>query len=314
VGRVAAPEDHRGPPPGPPPGPPWGVYGLAVEGDDLPASGGAAPGWPALRLDVVVTGRPDPPVRRGLHRHRGSFPFLGGGCVLLRREPLAVTFRLPVAPAPDELLHPYLSVAAAGISYWLGREPFHAGAVVGDEGAWMIAGRSQAGKSTLLAALAAEGAEVFSDDLVVADAGGVFAGPRTVDLRPGTAEHLGLIARTVAARNGTRSRLPLPHPPAQRPLAGWIDLAWGPEVSLRPMDAPERLRRLARRRTFPAKMPVGDTLLEMVALPGFALTRPRRFEALATTVAAVTQLAGRSYDPTWVEPDTVPRSVSAGGR
>jgi hypothetical protein len=294
------------------------VYGLALHGPDLPAAGDAGPDWPPVRLDVVVTSRPDPPERSGLHVHRGGFALAGRGRVLLRREPLAMTFRLSAAPAPDELLHPYLSLPAAAISYWLGREPFHAGAVAGDGGAWMIAGRSGAGKSTLLAALAVAGMEVFSDDLVVGDAGGVFAGPRTIDLRPGSAEHLGLAAVTVGARGGTRHRLPLPAPPPPRPLAGWIDLTWGPEVALRPMAPAERLRRLVRRRTFPAKMPVHDVLLDLVALPGYVLTRPRRFEAMAATVAAVTGLTG--YPPPGmppvdcVSPETVPRSVNAGGR
>src|SRR6185503_4580327 len=170
---------------------PWGVYGLALRGTDLPAAAEVEPDWPSVRLDVEVTGRPEPPARPGLHVHRGSFALAGRGRVLLRRDPLAITFRLSAAPAPDEMLHPYLSIAAAAISYWLGREPFHAGAVAGDGGLWMIAGRSGAGKSTLLAALAVAGMDVFSDDLVVGDAAGVFAGPRTVDLRPGSAEHLG---------------------------------------------------------------------------------------------------------------------------
>jgi energy-coupling factor transporter ATP-binding protein EcfA2 len=155
-----------------------------------------------------------------------------------------------------------------------------------------VMGPSGAGKSTLLAALARGGADVYSDDLVVESAAGVQAGPRTIDLRAGAAEGLGLAGDVIAARGGSRRRLPLPAAPAPRPMAGWIDLAWAPTVALRRMDPAERLRRLARRRTFPAKLPIGHTLLEMVALPGYVLTRPRRFDAVPETVAAVRDLVG----------------------
>jgi hypothetical protein len=268
-----------------------GLYGLALRGTDLPAGDAPAGDWPEVGIAVDVTGAPEPPARRGLYRHRGTYPLSGGGRVLLTRRPLSMTFRLPRPPA-DDLLHPYLSIAAAAVSYWLGRDPFHGGAVVGAGGAWMIAGRSGAGKSTLLAALARAGAGVLADDLVVTDGGHVFAGPRTVDLRPESAAALGAGTRTVAARGDSRRRVPLPAVPARVPLAGWVDLAWGHEVSLRRMAPAERLRRLAQRRMFPAKLPVGGSLFDVAAVPGYVLTRPRSFAALESTVDALDALAG----------------------
>jgi hypothetical protein len=270
---------------------PRGLYGLALPGLDLPGWTVPAPGWVGATFARTVVDEP-PARRRSLRTHRGSFPIGDGARVVLQRDPLGMEFRSSHDLRDDDLVHPYLSIAAAGPSYWLGRDPFHAGAVHGGDGAWMVAGRSGAGKSTLLAALALAGAAVLADDLVVLGDDGVFAGPRAVDLRPGAVVGLGAPARLVEARGGTRARLPLGAVPTQLPLVGWIDLAWGSSVSVTPLPVDERLRRLARRRTFPAKLPPGNTLLDLVGLPGYLLRRPRSFDAVADTVAAVADLTG----------------------
>jgi hypothetical protein len=271
-----------------------GVYGLALPGLDLPGwMVPAGPGWPAVEVTVEVVDERVP--RQGLYRRRASLPLSTGGRVVLEREPLRARFRTP-APAPaDVMVHPHLAVAAAGLSYWLARDPFHAGIVDGHDGAWMVAGTSGAGKSTLLAALAATGAAVLSDDLAVIDGGQAFAGPRALDLRPGAAEALAPVepAGAAPARRRTRRRIPLAPAPAQRPLAAWIDLEWGPVVEVRRLADPgERLARLARRRTFLGRLPVGDALFDLVERPGWVLRRPRDFTMLAATVDAVRSLVG----------------------
>jgi hypothetical protein len=269
-----------------------GAYGLALQGVDLPRwTVAAGEGWPVL--DVVIERVDETPVRSGLWRHRATLPLSTGGRVLLERRPLRARFRSPGPLAVDDLVHPHLAVAAAGVSVWLGRDPFHAGVLDSPGGAWVVAGRSEAGKSTLLAALAATGVPVLCDDLAVMEDGDVFAGPRSVDLRPGAAEALAAVEPEGAApaRRHTRRRIPLPPTPARRPVAGWIDLEWGPEVELlRLTDPGERLSRLARRRTFQGRLPVGDTLFDLVERPGWVLRRPRDFARLDAVVDAVRDL------------------------
>jgi hypothetical protein len=271
-----------------------GAYGLALRGLDLPGwTLPAAPGWPEVLVEVEVVD--EVPPRQGLHRHRGSLPLSTGGRVVLERQPLRACFRTPAPLAADDLVHPHLAVAAAGVSYWLRRDPFHAGVVDGTGGAWLVAGTSGAGKSTLLAALAASGAAVLADDLAVLDGGGVFAGPRAVDLRPGAAEVLAAVEPegAVPARRASRRRIPLGPVPVRRPVAAWIDLEWGPEVGVRRITDPgERLARLARRRTFLGRLPVGDALFDLVERPGWVLRRPKDFAELADSVAAVRELVG----------------------
>lgn len=269
-----------------------GAYGLALRGLELPGWTVPADGWPEVDVEVVVTGVVEAPRRPGLHRHRGGFPLMGGGRAILEREPRRLTFRTPEPLPPDEVVHPHLSIAAAGLSYWLGRDPFHAGAVVGEGGAWMVAGRSGAGKSTTLAALAAAGAAVLSDDLVVVERGDVFAGPRAVDLRLDASTALGLDPASTGVRRAERRRLPLAVTAGRVPLVGWIDLEWGPSVGLRHLEATDRFRRLTRRRTFPAKLPAGTTVFDLAELPAWVLRRPRDFAALPSAIDAVLELIG----------------------
>ena len=49
--------------------------------------------------------------------------------------------------------------------------------------AWAVVGGREAGKSSLLAALAARDLPVLADDLVISDSHQAFCGPRTIDLR-----------------------------------------------------------------------------------------------------------------------------------
>ena len=214
--------------------------------------------------------------------------------IRLDRKSSTITFLSPESVADDELLHPYLSVASAVFARWLGREGFHSGAFVVNDGAWGILGTNQAGKSTLAAYLALAGFPVVADDLLVLQAGTALAGPRFVDLREPTASALDSGDRLAPSRWGTRRRLALPPTASEVPLRGWIFLTWGASVELHPVPPPERLGRLSQLRAvlLPPRDP--SVLLELAGLPTWELSRPRDLEALPRVVDRLADLATRS--------------------
>ena len=175
-------------------------------------------------------------------------------------------------------------------------DSLHAGAVLGPDGAWALVGTKEAGKSTLVGHFAALGAEVLTDDVLVLEGDRCLAGPRFVDLRPGAAERM---RGTIAARGGTRGRLPLPPARASARLAGVVYLAWGDEVALDPLPAPERLRRLAARRAEDRWPADPSLLLDLAGLPAFELRRPKRWDELEASAEALADLV------------TIPRAEAA---
>ena len=265
------------------------AYGLRVGG--LPADAPLLehpPGarWPELRVAH------EPPTGAG--RPTGAattVPLRGGG--ELRLDGSAATFITPDPPAPDALVHPHLAAAAAGRNRLLGRDVLHAGAVVLDGVAWAIAGSNEVGKSTLLAALAASGQPVLSDDLLVLEEGTAFAGPRCADLRESTRVRGLPPPRPV--RGGERWRVLLPPAPASAPLAGLVFLVWGDAaMALRALGGEERLRRLAPLRRWPFLPDRPAELLDLATLPAYELTRPRDSDPSETAEA----LRARAPSPT----------------
>ena len=243
------------------------VYGLhvtGVTGPGLPpATGQARP-----RVDISHAEHGREPARIGtdqavldlpesrqlhLHRDRGTATFTG--------PPLN----------QDELIHPYLGAAASVFSRWAGREVYHAGAFVCGGMAWAIVGEREAGKSTLLATLAARQLPVLADDMVVTDGYQAFCGPRTIDLRhplPGTTGPL------TSARAASRWRLSLPPLPVAVPLGGWIYLRWHTEVAMAAVPASDLVARLAARRSWSGLPSDPQTLLALASRPGWDLMRP----------------------------------------
>jgi hypothetical protein len=146
------------------------------------------------------------------------------------------------------------------------------------DGALLLLGDKQAGKSTTLAHLAeSAGMAVLSDDLAVLTRElDVLAGPRSID-------HLGgwfgiTELGAVPVRGGERQRL-APAPPSAR-VRGWVQLAWGQSIELEPLDGAARLRLLAGARRARALGGDPQTLLELAALPAYRLSRPRSLAAL----------------------------------
>ncbi|HEX8065848.1 MAG TPA: hypothetical protein VF520_04895 [Thermoleophilaceae bacterium] len=193
----------------------------------------------------------------------------------------------------DEIVHPRLGMLGAIYAQWLpGRMAFHAGAFVGGGGAWAVVGERHDGKSTLMAALALAGVPVLGDDTLVLDGTRCLSGVRCVDLRPDAAAHLGVRDALVTVRRGARERLFLDGPPREAPLAGWLFLKWADELAIRPLPAPERIARIARRQGW-HRRGVTDSarLLDFAALPAWELGRPRDWAHLPRVLERVRELA-----------------------
>jgi hypothetical protein len=115
------------------------------------------------------------------------------------------------------------------------------------------------------------------------------AGPRTLDLLPPSARYLGLEGQTV--RDGERQRLRVPAVDPEVPLRGWIALGWGDALDARPIPPAERLGVLIENLRIPLEGPGSAGLLDLAALPGFALRRPRQLDGLPEAGTRVLELA-----------------------
>jgi hypothetical protein len=260
---------------------PIGAYGLRLEGveDARPLLVSAEPDWPAFELV-----QQDGAIEGGLDRvseSRAELQLRTGGQIRIDREAGTIVYVGTRPLRVDELVHPYLAPAAAIIAYWLGRESFHAGAIVDDGGVLGLLAEREGGKSSTLAWLSRQGHRVMCDDMLIVDGRTALAGPRSVDLRPEAAEALdaGEPLGVVGARE--RWRLVLDPVEPSLPLRGWVFLSWGDEVRLEPLAASERIARLLAHRgvRLPPRSP--EELLELAALPAWELTRPRGWDSIA---------------------------------
>jgi hypothetical protein len=211
---------------------------------------------------------------------RATLALRNGGEIVIDRTAGSLLFRVPHDLRPDDLAHPYLAPAAAVIGHWLGRESIHAGAVAMHGRVWALIGDREAGKSSTLGWLAARGTPVLCDDMLVVDGLKPLVGPRMVDLRPDAARRLGIGEDIGVTGARERWRVRLDPVPEDLPLGGWIFLAWGERVEVRPLGAAERLARLLPHRGLrvPGKDP--EALVELATLPAWELRRPARWDAM----------------------------------
>lgn len=269
-----------------------GAYGFRLTGVPLGRSVeiDVPSHWPSLELATAPELAVRPATSVDADRAFLPFPAAGRGVIVERAARRAVFHGGPFAA--DELAHPYLSAAAAVMARWEGREVFHGGAFVGTDGtAVAVLGARNAGKSTLMAALAAAGDAVITDDLIVVDDGDVCAGPRAVDLRQAPSAALTDDGRLVAsvARGGDRWRLAAPAGPSSVALGAFVFLrSRAPGATNRPVlisiSARERLARIARARGYPELGGRPRTVLDLAALPAWTLEVPRAWAALAPAV------------------------------
>lgn len=241
--------------------------------------------WPEVHV-ARVNGDAEGEWHHGFGGRRACFP-MAEGLLRLERERSVMTMRTEQPLDDDRLVHPWVTWGAAMFARWHGREGFHGGAFVSGGRAWAVLADKEGGKSTLLARLALGGTDIVSDDLLVIEDGHVFAGPRCVDLRAGTAERLDVGHLPLARRD--RRRLPLTPVPGRLPLAGVVHLAWSDTLAVREVPLSDRIARLRPHNGF-GMLPAGPSeLLSLAALPTLELSRPKdlgRVSASAELLAA----------------------------
>jgi hypothetical protein len=258
------------------------VYGLhltGVEGGGLPPT--SAAGLPCVAVGHARQTRELACV--GLKRATLDLP--EGRQLLLDQDERTATFT-GLRLSHDELVHPYLGAAACIFNRWAGREVYHAGAFIHGGLAWAVVGAREAGKSSLLAALASRRVPVLADDLVVTDGQQVFCGPRAIDLRQPPLLPTGPVT---LARGASRWRLALPPLPGAVPLGGWIYLQWRDEVAMASVPAGVSLARLAARRIWPFLPSDPAMLLALSARPGWDLGRPADWSRMDEAVDGMLQ-------------------------
>jgi len=243
---------------------------LAEPGDGYPA---------AVTISVHATDQ-STPQPYALDASRSVRRLADGRLLDCHRPDGTATFYGPPLD-PGVLAHPYLGPVATTFNRWLGRESFHAGAFVVNDRAWAVLGPRTAGKSSLLAALAARRVPILSDDILVTDGHEGFAGPRCIDLR----EPLPAVdTALVRARNDSRWRVLLPPIPPRVVLGGWIYLRWGGAVSMQSLPPQELMRRLAAGRAGRDLASDPSAFLLLATLPSWDLERPKDWGQLDATL------------------------------
>lgn len=234
--------------------------------------------WPPLEVRSTIDLGPGPDSEE-FSEEAAILRLRSGGWVVVDRRTMSAEYHLPGPASDAAMVHPHLSSAAVVSAYWLGRESFHAGGLVAGGGVWGVLGEREAGKSTLLASAALSGLQVFADDLLVLDGRTALAGPRSIDLRAGAAERLGVGEPLGRIGNRDRWRLALADTAPELPLMGWVSLRWSDETAVRALRGSERLRRLAVNRAFLLTPRDPAELLALAALPFFELARPQDWSA-----------------------------------
>jgi hypothetical protein len=261
-----------------------GAYGLRLHGVATPSLlVEAAADWPELTISHAVGDGAIGEER--VTADRAELRLRAGGRLDIDRAERRALFTVPRALRDDELVHPYLAPAAAIVQRWHGRESLHAGAFLAGAGAWALLGERESGKSSTLACLSKAGHEIVTDDMLILDRGGVFFGPRSVDLRREAADHLGTGA--ALGMTGARERWRLDvgggsSTPA--PLVGCVFLEWGDRLELVGLSGSERLERLFVHRGVRLLPTDPAALLEVAGLDGFELRRPPGWDSLDDAV------------------------------
>jgi len=261
------------------------TYGLRIEG--LPCArrllGHASGDWPVLQIERRL-GIAE--LEQTVTDELADFHLQGdAGSVHLDRDTLTAQFTLCREIDDEETVHPFLAMTAAIVSRWLGRDAFHAGAFVVDDGAWAILGQKGTGKSTTLGFLAVNATTIVTDDVLVLDNGDALAGPSCVDLRPDAASFLGAGEDLGVVGARSRFRVVLPAAPSRTPLRGWVFPTWSDTLELVPVPVAQRVSLLAANLALTRTPLHPQRFLDFAALPCWEFRRPRNFEMLDESAA-----------------------------
>jgi hypothetical protein len=256
----------------------YGFRVLGIDDRDALAVRDAAD-WPALSVEQEIDPAAEIPPDH-LSDHDGSIG-TPAGQLCLDRAASRVVVRSRQGVAASDLVHPCLWPAAAVFARWRGAETLHAGGFVDAAGgAWAVLGDREAGKSSLLAALALAGHQVVVDDLLVVDGADCYAGPRCIDLRPEAVAGLAVERTTTPVRSTQRRRLALDPSDGRFALRGFAYLDWGDQVRVESVSPAEHFGLLTRHRRVSHLGADVDHLFDLAALPALRLRRPLAWEAL----------------------------------
>lgn len=263
---------------------PLGAYGLRLRGvgaaERLLVE--AEDSWPRYELVQEVSEEREAGEHVGADR--AVLKLRSGGEIVIERVDGRIVYAVRHRLSDEELVHPYLAPAAAVIGRWLGRESFHGGAFVASGRVWALLGERGSGKSSTLAWLALHGHDVVCDDMLILRDRTAFLGPRSVDLRADAANELGAGEPLGVIGARERWRLLLGRPKAVPPLGGWVVLDWGRRLGAEKLSVAERVAQLVQHRglRIPSNDPVA--VIELAALPGWTVRRPRGWESVAPAV------------------------------
>ncbi len=208
---------------------------------------------------------------------RAEICLIDDGWISLERSGHAELI-LPEPIPAEEMLHPWLVPAAATFNGWLGRQVLHGGVYARGGRAIAVLGDKEAGKSSLFAWLAGtDEFEILADDLVVVEAGSVFAGPRCIDLREGSVEALAPTSRRWLVRDASRFRVELPPCSDAAELVGIVILGWssGVDVALHRLGPTDALTSLLPHALGGGERGLHGRLLDLLHLPTWVLQRQR---------------------------------------
>jgi len=268
------------------------LYGLDMPhlGDAMSLTGPRSESWFPLDLRVESGNAPDGTAFTA-SAGRAELTVAGDLSVRVRREPgftAVVTSPRPVADS--RLVHPVLAFVGAVVARWTDRVPLHAASVVVGGRAWLLAAPPEGGKSTAAACLAERGHPVLADDLTVLAGRTVLAGPRSADLREPTVTALEGLRAGADAVPGGRWRRSLGAAPHEAPLGGIVLLEWGERFEVRPLGPVERLAALAAHDALSQGPASPAAFLDLLDVPMYAVRRPRRWDALESSLSALERL------------------------
>jgi hypothetical protein len=218
----------------------------------------------------------------------------GTSLLEVRRDPPAITLEFPEPTSPEALVHPLLTPPISILARWRGDLTLHAGCFHAGERAWGVVGTKEAGKSTMLANLAARGLPLMADDLLVLDEGVVRAGPSCIDLRPDVAARMPGARSLGEIGDRPRYRLTTPAAPSRARLAGFFLLGWceGEEARLTPVPAAEALRVVYEQEYIGLMGPADPVkILDLLQVPMWRVERPRDWRFTEETLDLMLEVA-----------------------
>lgn len=283
----------------------YGAYGMALSSGVFPEirlnalSSSAAP-WTVLRREIDPESDPhgdapigdEPVLGESEVDDRAAQAQVAGTRLEIDRDARTATIRARVDVSPERLVHPVLAPIGIAVAHWSGHVPLHASAVIVEGRAWAILADRGDGKTTTVAALERAGHGVVTDDLLIVDRElQAHAGPRCVDLRASSVELFPEAERVDDYPTRERYRLTPGPVPATVPLAGFVRLLWSEHRSeLSPIRPADRLGLLGASISMGGPLANPALVLELAALPAFALERRKGLDSLDFSVEAVASL------------------------